>query len=556
MVWQDASSPFGTRLDPEQERELRLVAQACAGADWALAALVARYQPAVVRYLVRLTGDQEAALALAEHIFMRMERRVRGPHGGEYLRLWLLRASTEAGLEAIRHPRRAAPAHLNAPAGAAGLLADRVGSSAQRLRAGLGKLAERTGTTSRQVRQLIWASEPQPAPAMRQSVADAPPAASDSPRVDDPAPEPIDARDVLRYRIVRTVLADVPYGDAQCLALHLVAGLNQTEVARALGIRPSAARHHIVRGLQTFAQRYEAALQELGISLELGYGAALAPEPDSDLTEPALAAAITVEPEPPQAAAATELAAAEPAAALPHEPAPREPGEALATAGRTDTVIATSPASPRPREDAVTAAASGSRHATPSPDIPTRWHEPALDAGTSAPMASALSQPRKVATLVAEREPVERPAEGVAQPTAQVQILHAPPLGPIVDTVAVAISLGLPAGSDAASPGDERLLALELSDTQAHALAAADETVPCAAPAAGARPHGAARVVPVRSPAPRVVPVMTALAVGATPGAAVAPALVPVRSPRAAATAPVARTARPMPGGRPRSSRG
>ena len=51
MAWQDMS-PFPTpRMDAEEEREMRLAAQARAGAEWALAALIARYQPPVLRYL-------------------------------------------------------------------------------------------------------------------------------------------------------------------------------------------------------------------------------------------------------------------------------------------------------------------------------------------------------------------------------------------------------------------------------------------------------------------------------------------------------------------------
>src|SRR5260370_21143019 len=92
-------------MEAEQERELRLVAQARAGAEWALAALIARCQPPVTRYLTRLTGDPERSRMLAEAIFVRMARRLRGPQGGQHLRLWLLRACTEAGLDAPRQPR-------------------------------------------------------------------------------------------------------------------------------------------------------------------------------------------------------------------------------------------------------------------------------------------------------------------------------------------------------------------------------------------------------------------------------------------------------------------
>ena len=84
MVWQDAfSSTGGPTFDAEGERERRLAAQARAGAEWALTALIARYQPTVVRYLTRLCGNQAQAHRLAERIFQRMERRLHGPHGAE-----------------------------------------------------------------------------------------------------------------------------------------------------------------------------------------------------------------------------------------------------------------------------------------------------------------------------------------------------------------------------------------------------------------------------------------------------------------------------------------
>jgi len=287
MAWQDVFPLNVSRIDAEEERELRLAAQARAGAEWALAALVARYQPPVTRYLTRLTGDPETSRALAERIFVQMEKRLRGPHGGQRLRLWLLRACTEAGLDTLRHPNRGQSApRLDSPH-MAGLLSERAGDAAAgKLRAGLGALANLTGSTSRQVRQLIWSADPEaphrePKPASARSREGGKGAkatrvngkstssARNTPPIvfeEDPAQQ--DPREALRYRMVRAVLAEIPYGDAQCLALHLIAGLNQAEVARALGITNSATRRRIVQGLQLFAQRYEAAAASLGISLE------------------------------------------------------------------------------------------------------------------------------------------------------------------------------------------------------------------------------------------------------------------------------------------------
>lgn len=293
MVWQDMS-PFPTpRMDAEEEREMRLAAQARAGAEWALAALIARYQPPVLRYLTRLTGNPYQSHRMAERIFVRMERRLRGPHGAEHLRLWLLRAATEAGLDVLRNPKRShQQTQLNAPTGPRGLLMDGLsGSAANRVRAGLGKIAEITGTTRRQVRQLIWSSDE---PAESTEASRAPTTmptepAMETPPAVDPAIDTMNPQEELRHRLIRAVLAELPYGDAQCLALHLVAGLNQTEVARALGIRPSAARHRIVQGLQMFAHRYDATITSLGVPAEVAYAesADALPAPDEDYSAPA-----------------------------------------------------------------------------------------------------------------------------------------------------------------------------------------------------------------------------------------------------------------------------
>lgn len=283
MVWQDAfASNSGPNFDAEDERERRLAAQAKAGAEWALTALIARYQPAVVRYLTRLCGNQAQAQRIAERIFQRMERRLHGPHGGDHLRLWLLRASTEAGLDTLRRPKGAPMPRLGA-GGVAGLLADVSGKDAPAiLKQGMRRLRNVTRGASQQARPLVWSEETEPKP----NGATTRSHASES-HIDDDL-DRLDPRDALRHRLVRVTLADMPYGDAQCLALHLVAGLNQAEVARALGITNSAARKRIVHGLAIFSERYAQAVQSLGLPPELGFGDALPRSPIETLEpEPA-----------------------------------------------------------------------------------------------------------------------------------------------------------------------------------------------------------------------------------------------------------------------------
>ncbi|HKV84750.1 MAG TPA: hypothetical protein VJN88_09350 [Ktedonobacterales bacterium] len=271
MAWQDLFPLPGARIDAEEERELRLVAQARGGADWALSALVARYQPTVTRYLSRLTGSVERSRLLAERVFARMEQRIQGPQGGKQLRLWLLRTCTEMGLDTLREPRAHSLRALVGPRGPAGLLPSRAAATGP-LKQRAGGLADVATKTSRQVRKLIWTASDErddtSANGERASDGAAKPAGSPAGYgSDDPFPD-LDPREALRFRMIRAVLAELPFGDAQCLALHLVAGLNQAEVARALGITGSATRKRVVHGLQLFAQRYEAAAASLRLPPE------------------------------------------------------------------------------------------------------------------------------------------------------------------------------------------------------------------------------------------------------------------------------------------------
>ncbi|MFI5276647.1 MAG: RNA polymerase sigma factor [Ktedonobacterales bacterium] len=294
MVWQEAFPPTGgPAFDAETERERRLAAQARAGAAWALTALIARYQPTVVRYLTRLSGNQAQAQRMAERIFQRMERRLHGPQGAENLRLWLLRACTEAGLDALRRPNARSAPRIGGSS-VAGLLTPQSGASPQSmLRGGLHRLRKGGGGVERQARPLVWADTQPPVSSGANGATDPrDPERFTSEQHLDEALDRLDPRDALRHRLVRVTLAELPFGDAQCLALHLVAGLNQAEVARALGINSSAARRRIVHGLALFSDRYNQAVQSLGLPVELGYGDALPRAP----MEPEPVAAPTPEP--------------------------------------------------------------------------------------------------------------------------------------------------------------------------------------------------------------------------------------------------------------------
>jgi RNA polymerase sigma factor (sigma-70 family) len=251
-MWRRDLGPLTPTLDPEQEREQRLMAQARSGALWALDALVARYQSTLTRYLTRLTGDKERAAALTEDVLVRMERRLYIPRPVIDLRLWLLRAATDAGLDVLRRPQKQPP-RLTTASGPIGLLLEgREATPTQRLRLTLSRLAQPRGARERQSR---------PRPPLSETAVE-----------EQSDPEPVDPREAFRRRLVRAVLAELPMEDARCVALHLVAGLNQVEVARTLAMPPSRARARIVEGLAIFGRQYKAALNTLGIPRELGYG--------------------------------------------------------------------------------------------------------------------------------------------------------------------------------------------------------------------------------------------------------------------------------------------
>jgi RNA polymerase sigma factor (sigma-70 family) len=279
MIWRERRTTSQQEIHAEEELELRLSAQARAGVAWALSALVARYQPSLVRYLVRLTGNQQTGYALAEQVFVRMGRRLRGPQGGRHLRLWLLRAATDAGLDALRAPAAKRRNRLLGPVGTAGLLPAVIEEPrASRILTSLGvKQQRRDGQHDPlPTQEFVWQAD----------------ATEDTDGVQQARlAGPLSAEQV-RMRLIRAVLAELPYADAQCLALHLVAGLNQSDVAQALGLQDVVVRRRVVQGLAFFGARYEATLDRLGLHDDEGLTAAESVTPGEVLTEMPFAAVV------------------------------------------------------------------------------------------------------------------------------------------------------------------------------------------------------------------------------------------------------------------------
>jgi RNA polymerase sigma factor (sigma-70 family) len=257
MIWREMGMHVGGDIDPERELEMRLVAQARDGAAWAMSALVARYQPPVVRYLVRLTGYPEQAYVLSEQVFVQMGKRLRSLSGEESVRLWLLRTATELGLNALRYASHARPARLAPPVRPAALPPAR----------DPGRDRHSTETRSRHPHPSTerWRDESSAHASEWVTIEEEESGEETLRDVAGDVADSLSVEEAVRHRLVRAVLAELPYGDAQCLALHLVAGLNQNQVATALGVEPRVVRRRIVQGLQLFGNRFEAAYTSLGM---------------------------------------------------------------------------------------------------------------------------------------------------------------------------------------------------------------------------------------------------------------------------------------------------
>ena len=277
---------------------------------------------------------------------------------------------------------------------------------------------------------------------------------------------------MLRHRLVRAVLAEIPYGDAQCLALHLVAGLNQAEVAQALGIRGSAARKHIVLGLDVFAQRYESALAELGIPLEMGYtdlepadaeasalASGVAEGPEAAATPPVLIETTMVP------AGEAEMPAAVTASPVASDKGPARTAEWEDTAAIAAAGVADDRTEPGRAVDVPVRAGVGG---LPGEDVgkppflvePPLWQPPELADGALEPPTGRVASSLGVAAIVLDAsiaasttETSASAHEGASRGMAGAVVvapsawppLKSPPIGPIVETSVVAASPeGLP----------------------------------------------------------------------------------------------------------------
>jgi RNA polymerase sigma-70 factor (ECF subfamily) len=97
--------PIGDAADPSRPEEMgdaRLVERARDGDDRAFAALVVRYERALIRVLTRLVHDEELARDLAQETFWRVYNRLDRFDTSRRFGPWLFRVGVNLGLDGLR----------------------------------------------------------------------------------------------------------------------------------------------------------------------------------------------------------------------------------------------------------------------------------------------------------------------------------------------------------------------------------------------------------------------------------------------------------------------
>ncbi len=86
--------------------EAELIECARSGNRAAFTTLVERYEPSIRAYLLRLTGDRDAALDLAQETFVHAYESLGRTRAGLQMRAWLYRIATNLAYDYFRHERR------------------------------------------------------------------------------------------------------------------------------------------------------------------------------------------------------------------------------------------------------------------------------------------------------------------------------------------------------------------------------------------------------------------------------------------------------------------
>ncbi|HLH23531.1 MAG TPA: sigma-70 family RNA polymerase sigma factor [Chloroflexota bacterium] len=108
-------------VEPETNADARAVARCRAGQAEAFAEVVERHQAAVYATALRLIGDREAALEVANGAFYKAYRALGSVDTSRPLRPWLLRIASNEALSYLRERGRAARQTVSGAAGEAAL---------------------------------------------------------------------------------------------------------------------------------------------------------------------------------------------------------------------------------------------------------------------------------------------------------------------------------------------------------------------------------------------------------------------------------------------------
>ncbi len=228
MGWRNPLSNSDQPINPEFEQEARLVEQARSGSERAFAALLARYQQPVFRLIFYLVGSEvearELAKAALKHALLHMPR----VPAGYSIRPWILRVATLVALDAVRArtetPQQIIAAQLMPPADVPRMVdADPlsrgiVSTPALRPSQPLAKRSADPGMT----RATSWSEIP------------------------------LD----LEQQLVRHLLAGLPDGDAELLALGVVGQVATRDLAALAGTSQRSIRRRIARALIMFQSQY------------------------------------------------------------------------------------------------------------------------------------------------------------------------------------------------------------------------------------------------------------------------------------------------------------
>ena len=227
MTWHQYGGNFDNPINPEYEQEARLVEQSRAGSERAFSALLARYQQPVFRLILYLVGDEDEARDLTRIAIKNALLHMPSVPSGYSIRPWLLRVAVLVALDAVR---------------------DR----------------------SESPQELIASLQLPPPQQQVPRIVDADPSESDTmvlgiTRLDALATHPetaiADAWDMLpldvERELIRRLLAGLPEGDAELLALGVVGQVPTRDLAALAGTSQRSVRRRIARALILFQSRYQ-----------------------------------------------------------------------------------------------------------------------------------------------------------------------------------------------------------------------------------------------------------------------------------------------------------